>query len=100
MIRETLFLDEQMNPVIAYSVTPLATRHVFAVSLVFTSRIDAPELYLPTWIAGSYMLRDFARHIVRMTAVTESGDALTLTPLGQSNWRVACAAGQTVRASG
>jgi predicted metalloprotease with PDZ domain len=97
MIRETLFLDEQMNPVIAYSVTPLAARHVFAVSLIFTSRIDAPELYLPTWIAGSYMLRDFARHIVRMAAVTESGDALTLTPLGQSNWRVACAAGQTVR---
>ena len=54
---------------IRYTVTPRPTAHKFDVVL----EIDAPSpsghvLSLPAWIPGSYMIRDFAKHIVTLEA--------------------------------
>ena len=42
--------------------------HLFSVAL----RIDAPAVdqvvSLPVWIAGSYLVREFARHLQRLSA--------------------------------
>ncbi|WP_350561339.1 PDZ domain-containing protein [Psychrobacter sp. CAL346-MNA-CIBAN-0220] len=37
--------------------------HLVDVSLTFTASTDAPQLWLPAWIPGSYLMREFARHI-------------------------------------
>lgn len=37
--------------------------HLVDVSLSFTATIDAPQLWLPAWIPGSYLMREFARNI-------------------------------------
>lgn len=37
--------------------------HLVDVSLNFTATIDAPQLWLPAWIPGSYLMREFARNI-------------------------------------
>lgn len=37
--------------------------HLVDVTLTFQSDIDVPSLWLPAWIPGSYLMREFARHI-------------------------------------
>ena len=37
--------------------------HLVDVALTFTANTDAPSLWLPTWIPGSYLMREFARNI-------------------------------------
>ena len=37
--------------------------HLVDVSLIFTADTDAPSLWLPAWIPGSYLMREFARNI-------------------------------------
>lgn len=37
--------------------------HLIDVSLTFTADVDSPELWLPAWIPGSYLMREFARNI-------------------------------------
>lgn len=37
--------------------------HLVDVTLNFTALVDAPQLWLPAWIPGSYLIREFARHI-------------------------------------
>ena len=73
-----------------YTVTPIVSRNVFAISLTITPTVRGGfEVYLPTWIAGSYMLRDFARHIVSIHALDVRGRPVSLTPTSQSSWHVA-----------
>ncbi|MGM8870153.1 M61 family metallopeptidase [Psychrobacter sp. 2Y5] len=37
--------------------------HLVDVTLSFTATMDSPELWLPAWIPGSYLMREFARNI-------------------------------------
>lgn len=38
-------------------------QHLVDVTLSFTAEQDAPALWLPAWIPGSYLMREFARNI-------------------------------------
>lgn len=46
------------------------------------------QLSLPAWIPGSYLIRDFARHLVGMRARSTVGVPLAITPLDQQTWRL------------
>ena len=37
--------------------------HLVDITLTFTANNDIPQLWLPAWIPGSYLMREFARHI-------------------------------------
>ncbi len=37
--------------------------HLVDITLTFTASADEPCLWLPAWIPGSYLMREFARHI-------------------------------------
>lgn len=37
--------------------------HLVDITLTFTAGNAAPQLWLPAWIPGSYLMREFARHI-------------------------------------
>lgn len=57
-----------------------------------TIQIDKPDpkgqqLRLPNWIPGSYMIRDFSRNIIDLTARSNTGD-LRITQQDKSNWTV------------
>ena len=63
--------------------------HYFDVKI----QIETPDpkgqhLRLPNWIPGSYMIRDFSRHIVELAARSRDGDA-PITQHDKSNWVVA-----------
>jgi len=62
--------------------------HYFDVSIV----IDKPDpsgqqLRLPNWIPGSYMIRDFARNLLDLSAFCDTGE-LVIEQLDKSNWRI------------
>ncbi len=63
--------------------------HLFDVSI----QIDKPnpegqQLSLPSWIPGSYLIRDFAKHLTSITAQTISGKILNIDALDKSSWQV------------
>lgn len=43
-------------------------QHLVQVTLSFTAKENAPQLWLPSWIPGSYLMREFARNITRVEA--------------------------------
>ncbi|HEY5623854.1 MAG TPA: PDZ domain-containing protein [Gammaproteobacteria bacterium] len=61
-------------------------RHLFEVDC----RIDHPDAQqsfsLPSWIPGSYLLREFARHVVEISASSE-GRAVPVTKVDKNSWR-------------
>jgi predicted metalloprotease with PDZ domain len=69
--------------------------HLFHVTVT----VDAPDpqgqrFMLPAWIPGSYLVREFARHIVRLTAL--SGDKpVRVEKLDKHTWRCVPPAGRT-----
>lgn len=64
--------------------------HLFQVSVA----VDEPDpqgqvFALPAWIPGSYLIRDFARHIVSISAADARGRPLALDKLDKHSWRAA-----------
>lgn len=56
-----------------------------------TCTIEKPDpngqvFSLPTWLPGSYMIRDFAKHIVQITVKSETR-RLTLKQINKSSWQ-------------
>lgn len=60
--------------------------HYFDVELtILQPNTTGQELHLPNWLPGSYMIRDFAKHIVSFEASSSCG-ALTYTRPSKSSW--------------
>ncbi len=69
-------------------------RHYFNVKILINNPDpDGQQLRLPNWIPGSYMIREFARHIISMQAFC-SGEVVQVDQIDKSNWRVASCSGQ------
>jgi predicted metalloprotease with PDZ domain len=82
------------QPAVQYTIVPIdLAGHLFNVTVTVAS--PAPEgqqFALPAWIPGSYMIREFARNIVRIRAES-GGAAVALTKLDKHTWRAAPASG-------
>ncbi len=73
-----------------YRIRPIDPHaHLFEVELII-ARPDSEgqRVALPAWIPGSYMIREFARHIVAIEAYSGSA-RLALRKLDKHTWRVA-----------
>lgn len=79
-----------MKTAIHYTIIPKdPTAHLFEVTLT----VDAPDtdgqvFSLPAWIPGSYMIREFARNIVRINAES-GGKSVALRKLDKHTWQAA-----------
>jgi predicted metalloprotease with PDZ domain len=63
--------------------------HQFRITLTVPTPAAAQRLSLPVWIPGSYMVREFARHLSRLEA--RQGDkAVALTQQDKTTWQAAC----------
>jgi predicted metalloprotease with PDZ domain len=61
--------------------------HRFTVTLTVQEPDPAGQtLALPAWIPGSYMIREFARHLLDIEACDSRG-SVRLTPLDKHSWR-------------
>ncbi|MEM6986826.1 MAG: PDZ domain-containing protein [Pseudomonadota bacterium] len=72
--------------------TPHPERHVFVLELTLESDVDTLHFSLPDWVPGSYMIRDYARHIVAIDAYVD-GEAVALEKRGKSRWQLSAARG-------
>jgi predicted metalloprotease with PDZ domain len=66
---------------------PEPTNQQICVELSVSSEGSALDLTLPAWIPGSYMIRDFARNILEITAKDANGSYHPL-PLDKQTWRL------------
>jgi predicted metalloprotease with PDZ domain len=67
-------------------------RHWFEIACRIEDAAAEQRFSLPAWIPGSYLLRDFARHVVRVEA--KSGpDTLAVVKTGAAEWCVYGASG-------
>lgn len=72
--------------VIRYSVQSAdLDRHRFIVECVLDDPDPAQQFMLPSWIPGSYMLREFARHVVAIAA-TSRGRAVDIEKVAKGTW--------------
>lgn len=68
--------------------------HIFDLTLTIAKPApDGQQLRLPNWIPGSYMIRDFSRHLGPLRVVDAAGRPVALTRTGTSDWRCAPAEG-------
>jgi predicted metalloprotease with PDZ domain len=76
------------TPVSHYRITPAnPAAHLFEVSLTIDDPDPAGQRFmLPTWIPGSYMIREFARHIVSIAGVS-NGRAVGIEKIDKATWQ-------------
>jgi len=79
-----------MTNFVRYTVVPARPEaHLFRV----TCHIPRPDplgqrLSLPAWIPGSYLIRDFAKNVIRLTATSE-GRPVVVEKQDKSTWQCA-----------
>ncbi len=68
--------------------------HLYEVELTIARPDPAgQQLSLPNWIPGSYMIRDFSRHLGPVSAADEAGQPVVVRKTGKSDWVCAPAEG-------
>jgi predicted metalloprotease with PDZ domain len=61
--------------------------HVYEVSVTVPNPAASGQVFaMPAWIPGSYMIRDYAKHVVTIRAESDGLD-VPLTKLDKSRWR-------------
>lgn len=76
--------------------------HLVDVSLTFIADVDSPKLWLPAWIPGSYLMREFARNITAvhyqvMDDDNKSADVQRAIKTDKNTWQLPnIKTGQTV----
>lgn len=73
-----------------YTIVPKdMAAHLFAVTITVTEPDCLGQIFtLPAWIPGSYMIREFARHIVQINAESH-GQNVALTKHDKHTWQAA-----------
>lgn len=89
--------DETHDSAIVYRLRPAdVAGHVFEM----TCRIDTPDpegqkVYWPAWIPGSYLVRDYARHVLSMRASSTTGRVL-VEKIDKGSWQIEAVNGPLV----
>ena len=74
--------------------------HLIQVDMQFTATANQ-QVWLPTWIPGSYMIRDFSRHLDRIQAFERRADGCSLSPIviqkiSKNRWQLQSHQGQSI----
>jgi predicted metalloprotease with PDZ domain len=82
--------SQKKQAAVHYTIVPKdLAGHLFDVSVsVATPAADGQVFNLPAWIPGSYMIREFARNIVRIRAES-GGQPVALAKLDKHSWQTA-----------
>lgn len=89
-------------PEITYAVSmPRPHTHLFEVEARLRYAAGAPaavEFVMPVWTPGSYLVREFGRHVQDFAADDGGGRALRWTKVNKNTWRVESDGAREVRA--
>lgn len=79
-------------PEISYTVSmPKPATHLLEVEmrLRYPSAVDAVELKMPVWTPGSYLIREYARHVQDFAVRDAAGRPLGWEKINKNTWRIA-----------
>ncbi|HEY0706906.1 MAG TPA: PDZ domain-containing protein [Polyangia bacterium] len=93
-------ISKPMSPVRYHVSMPSPQSHELVVTMKIPAFADPTEVRIgmPAWAPGSYMVRDFARHVYDLEVRDERGRPLPLTRLDKQRWEIE-AAGAAVTVS-
>lgn len=63
--------------------------HLFHVTLTVPQPQAGQRVSLPAWIPGSYLLREFSKHLQKLSA-RQDGKPVPITQLDKATWQVEC----------
>ncbi|WP_430686130.1 M61 family metallopeptidase [Leptolyngbya sp. AN02str] len=70
--------------------------HLFEVTLTISGwRSPQLDLKMPVWTPGSYLVREYARHVQEFAA-TSQGQPLTWRKLGKNHWQIDAASAEPI----
>jgi predicted metalloprotease with PDZ domain len=69
--------------------------HLVHVTMRFRAGSPRPAVSMPAWTPGSYLLREFGRHVQRLE-VRVDGEAGGVAKIGRSTWQIEAPAGAEV----
>ncbi|MEM6733574.1 MAG: peptidase M61, partial [Myxococcota bacterium] len=86
---ERVVSDPDAAP-LQYIVTfPQAKNHYVDIAATIpTDGLDEIELMMAAWTPGSYLLREYARHVENLTATTQEGAPLSIRKTTKNRWTV------------
>ncbi|GAC1372723.1 MAG: PDZ domain-containing protein [Aquirhabdus sp.] len=71
-------------------------QHLIDVSMTFTAQAQQ-ELWMPVWVPGSYLIREFARHVSTLTASSlTTASTIQIEKITKNRWRLNCEAGEKI----
>ena len=81
-------MSDERNKPHRYAIRPKdPAAHLFEVRVTVVAPDAAGQVFaMPAWIPGSYMIRDYAKHVVSARAESDGRD-VTLRKLDKSRWQ-------------
>lgn len=82
---------KQTGPAISYTVSmPKPATHLLEVEmrLAWAQMPDKAELKMPVWTPGSYLVREYARHVQDFAVKDASGKTLKWEKINKNTWQV------------
>ncbi len=73
-----------------------ARRHQLRITARFRSAGAQLVVQLPVWTPGSYLVREYARHLQDLVAETDDGKPLAIEKTSKASWRVETGGAKTV----
>jgi predicted metalloprotease with PDZ domain len=74
---------------IAYTLRfPAPYTHYVEIEAVYPARDEHLDLMMPVWTPGSYLVREYARHVEGVTARGPAGRGLAVVKTRKNRWRV------------
>jgi predicted metalloprotease with PDZ domain len=68
---------------------PCPQNHLFEVTLQVQNWFEESlNLKMPVWTPGSYLVREYARHIQSLRAINRHGDSLKVQKIAKNHWQV------------
>ena len=87
-----LLARAQASPDITFTIAmPRPHTHLFDVEIAIKRTANGPaeeHLVMPVWTPGSYMVREFARHVQDFAAADAAGQALKWEKTNKNTWRI------------
>jgi predicted metalloprotease with PDZ domain len=72
--------------------------HLYRVTLTIAKPAKNQRVSLPVWIPGSYMVREFSKHLQKLTA-SQGGKAVAVAQLDKCSWQIANTAAKPLTVS-
>ncbi|MEM0926900.1 MAG: hypothetical protein AAGJ83_12740, partial [Planctomycetota bacterium] len=86
------------KPNVAYTIDfSKAANHYVDVTMDATATTEATEVMMPVWTPGSYLVREYARHLDSLEVTDANGDSIAFEKTRKNRWTLETQSGQPYR---